>query len=62
LLNEGAHREWRADVLVEGGVVKAVGLDLNVPSDALRLDATGKFVLPGTYTPPFSSSKHDYTS
>ncbi|ELR17245.1 dihydropyrimidinase [Acanthamoeba castellanii str. Neff] len=40
-------REWRADVLVEGGVVKAVGLDLNVPSDALRLDATGKFVLPG---------------
>jgi dihydroorotase-like cyclic amidohydrolase len=35
-------------VLVEGGVVKAVGLDLTVPSDALRLDATGKFVLPGT--------------
>jgi dihydropyrimidinase len=48
LPNAGTHREWRADVLVEGGVVKALGLDLNVPSDALRLDATGKFVLPGT--------------
>jgi hypothetical protein len=38
-------------VLVEGGVVKAVGLDLAVPSDALRLDATGKFVMPGTPGP-----------
>ncbi len=45
-------------MLVEGGLVRAVGLDLTVPDDALRLDATGKFVLPGNapLTVPFHSS------
>lgn len=46
------HSEWRADVLVEGGVIKAIGSDLAVPADATRLDATGKFVMPGTPRPP----------
>ncbi|CAO2602406.1 Dpys [Lemmus lemmus] len=40
-----------ADVLVEDGVVRAVGRDLLPPGDAPRglriLDATGKLVLPG---------------
>lgn len=42
-------------MLVEEGVVTAVGLNLTVPADALRLDATGKFVMPGT----LPLSKHD---
>ncbi len=31
----------------EDGIVRQVGLDLKVPEDAQRLDATGLYVMPG---------------
>ncbi|MFC5179478.1 amidohydrolase family protein [Nocardioides taihuensis] len=34
-------------VLVEGGQVRAVGVDVEAPSDAVVIDCTGKTVLPG---------------
>ena len=37
---------FRADLLLEDGVVKAVGAGLSVP-DAQVIDASGKYVLPG---------------
>ncbi len=37
----------RADVVVSGGVVAAVGTDLDPPSGALQLDASGAVVAPG---------------
>lgn len=39
--------ERRADVLVDGATIAAVGSDVDVPSDAERLDATGCVVAPG---------------
>lgn len=35
------------DVLVENGLVKEIGKDLNVPAGADVIDAAGKYVLPG---------------
>jgi dihydropyrimidinase len=40
-------RQFRADLYCEDGLIKAVGLDLQVPSDARRIDATDKLVIPG---------------
>jgi 5-methylthioadenosine/S-adenosylhomocysteine deaminase len=37
----------RGDVLVEDGVITAVGATLSVPSDATRSNAEGRLVLPG---------------
>src|SRR2546421_13086904 len=37
----------RADVLIEGERIVAVGPELAAPADAQRLDATGHVVLPG---------------
>ena len=37
---------FRADLLLEDGVVKAVGAGLSAP-DAQVIDASGKYVLPG---------------
>lgn len=45
-----ADAEQRADVLIIGEKIAAVGLDLDLsgaPADLVRVDATGKFVLPG---------------
>jgi imidazolonepropionase-like amidohydrolase len=36
-----------ATVLIEGGRIKAVGTNVAVPTDATRIDATGKWVTPG---------------
>ena len=36
-----------ADVLMRDGKIVAVGADLDAPADALRVDATGKWVTPG---------------
>jgi len=41
----------RADVYCEGGVIKAVGVDLDVPSDTDVVDASGQFVMPGGIDP-----------
>lgn len=40
-----------ADVLVEGGTVSAVGLNLPAPPGAEIIDATGKYVFPGFIDP-----------
>lgn len=40
-------RSFRADVVVEGGLVTAVGLGLAVPFGARLLNATGLLVMPG---------------
>jgi len=36
-----------ADVLMRDGKIVAVGIDLDIPADAVRVDATGKWVTPG---------------
>ncbi|QIL19692.1 amidohydrolase [Thermomonas sp. HDW16] len=36
-----------ADVLMRDGKIVAVGIDLDIPTDAVRVDATGKWVTPG---------------
>jgi dihydropyrimidinase len=41
----------RADVYCDGGIIKAVGLDLEVPSDAEVIDAGGQYVMPGGIDP-----------
>lgn len=41
----------RADVYCEGGKIKAVGLDLDVPSTAEVVDAGGQYVIPGGIDP-----------
>ena len=40
-------REYRADVALEGGVIRAVGRTLEGFSDARRIDATGLMICPG---------------
>ena len=42
---------FRADVLVRGGVIAAIGFDLQVPSGGTTFDATGLHVLPGVIDP-----------
>jgi dihydropyrimidinase len=48
-----ADAERRADVLIEGETIRAVGLDLEVPagSNARVIDASGAFVMPGGIDP-----------
>src|SRR5215475_7256807 len=41
----------RADVLVEGETIAAIGLGLTAPPDAEVIDATGKLVFPGFIDP-----------
>jgi 5-methylthioadenosine/S-adenosylhomocysteine deaminase len=47
VLAGSAHRLERADVLVDGGRIARIGSDLPAPDGAVRLDATGKIVVPG---------------
>jgi dihydropyrimidinase len=42
-----ASDDYSADVLMEGGVVRAIGTDLAVGPDVTVVDATGLYVLPG---------------
>ena len=46
-----ADRQFRADVLCDGGVIKAVGESLDAPAGAEVVDAGGAFVLPGGIDP-----------
>jgi len=41
----------RADVLVDGGLIKAVGPDLDAPSHTETIDAGGAYVMPGGIDP-----------
>jgi len=41
----------RADVLCEGGLIRAVGADLKAPAGATVVDAGGAFVMPGGIDP-----------
>lgn len=41
----------RADVLVEGGLIKAVGANLEAPAAAEVIDAGGQYVMPGGIDP-----------
>jgi len=46
-----ADQTWRADVYCEQGVIKAIGKDLEVPSGAQVIDASGQLVMPGGIDP-----------
>lgn len=46
-----ADRSYRADVLVEGGVIAAVGENLDIPAGAEVVDAGGCYVMPGGIDP-----------
>ena len=46
-----ADREFRADVLCEGGRITAVGADLATPAGCETLDAGGRYVIPGGIDP-----------
>src|SRR4029077_13116801 len=46
-----ADREFRADVLCDGGKITAVGTNLDVPAGTETLDAGGRYVMPGGIDP-----------
>lgn len=46
-----AEQRSQVDVYCEGGVVKAMGPNLEAPSDAEVIDATGQYVMPGGIDP-----------
>ncbi len=46
-----AERTYKSDVYCENGVIKAIGEDLDVPSGAEILDASGQYVMPGGIDP-----------
>jgi dihydropyrimidinase len=46
-----ADRSFRADVLCEDGLIKAVGEGLAAPAGAERIDAGGAYVMPGGIDP-----------
>ena len=46
-----AEGELRADVLVQGELIAAVGPDLDAPAGARVIDASGKYVIPGGIDP-----------
>ena len=46
-----AEQSMRADVYCEDGIIKAVGLDLDVPANAEVIDASGQYVMPGGIDP-----------
>ncbi|WP_020180080.1 dihydropyrimidinase [Methylopila sp. M107] len=46
-----ADRQWRADVLVEGETIAAVGENLEAPAGAEVVDASGAYIMPGGIDP-----------
>ena len=40
-----------ATIIIEGGKITAVGSGVSVPADAERIDASGKIITPGLFTP-----------
>ncbi|WP_425145605.1 dihydropyrimidinase [Deinococcus sp.] len=49
LVSDG--RRWKADLLIEGEIISAIGDHLDVPADARIIDASGKYVFPGFIDP-----------
>ncbi len=47
VLTGDGRRLERADVLLQGGRIAAVGTGLSAPADAVRVDGSGKWVTPG---------------
>ena len=46
------HEEsYRADVLCADGVIKAIGTDLDIPTDCEILDGSGQYLMPGGIDP-----------
>jgi len=41
----------RTDIYIDGGIITAVGPDIEVPSDAEVIDASGQYVMPGGIDP-----------
>lgn len=37
----------KADILIEAGKIKAIGVDIEAPEDAVEIDARGKVIMPG---------------
>lgn len=46
-----AEQSVQADVYCHGGIIKAIGQNLEVPSDAQVIDALGQYVMPGGIDP-----------
>ncbi len=46
-----AEHSFRADVLCDGGIIAAIGPDLEVPTGAAIVDAGGMLVMPGGIDP-----------
>ncbi|MEM8685505.1 MAG: amidohydrolase family protein, partial [Pseudomonadota bacterium] len=46
-----ADRSFRADVFCDGGTIRAVGENLDVPSGVAVVDAGGQYVMPGGIDP-----------
>lgn len=46
-----ADASTRADVYIEDGIIKAIGKDLDAPSNAEVIDAGGQYVMPGGIDP-----------
>ena len=46
-----AHGSAKGDVLCDGGKIIAIGVDIDAPSDAEVIDASGQFVMPGGIDP-----------
>lgn len=46
-----ADQTFRADVYCDGGIIKAVGVDMEVPAGAEIVDAGGQYVMPGGIDP-----------
>jgi dihydropyrimidinase len=46
-----ADSERRADVLIQGEKIAAVGLDLDVPAGTIEIEAAGAYVMPGGIDP-----------
>ena len=49
IAKEGVSDLEEADVLIEGGLIKSVGVGLKVPDQARIIEAKGKVVLPGLF-------------
>ncbi len=49
IISDGQRKQ--ADVYCQGGFIKAIGKDLDVPSTATVIDASGQFVMPGGIDP-----------
>ncbi|MCK5042359.1 MAG: amidohydrolase family protein, partial [Sphingomonadales bacterium] len=46
-----AHGSAKGDVLCDGGKIIAIGVDIDAPSDAEVIDASGQYVMPGGIDP-----------